>query len=338
VRGTGTFNLFGSGNYFDNNRNGVLDGTLVPYDTLGYPGIVGPGFRTQPFAYPAANPTMTAAQAYQHVIDNAGVNYPRRDQVDGLLIDEVRSKGTQGFYVYNETDLPFSNGGLGDVFSAPAPLDTDRDGMPDAWEDAHGLNKNSAADAVAASATNAPYLNVEVYLNSLTDTPAPAFVRPPSSVQLAASTVEVPAPASQIVLTWADNSANESYFVLERSTDGTTYADVFHPVANATTYTDAGLLPNTTYYYRLKAITGTEASAYSGVATVKTPALPSAPVVAATPTPTDAFQYAELTNGTLALKWTGSTIPPCLPCISAPTRLPSPSWPMCPTPPRRPTR
>ena len=307
TRGTGTFNLFGSGNYFDNNRNGVLDGTAVPYDSVGYPGIVRAGFRTQPFAYPAANPTMTAAQAYQFVIDNAGVNYPRRDQVDGLLIDEVRSKGTQGFYVYNETDLPFSNGGLGDVFSAPAPLDTDRDGMPDAWEDAHGLNKNSAADAVAASTTNAPYLNLEVYVNSLTNNPAPDFVRPPSGVQLAASTVEVPAPASQVVLTWTDNSANESYFVLERSTDGTTFTDVFHPVANATTYTDAGLQPNTTYYYRLKAITGNEASAYSGVVTVKTPALPSAPAVAATPTPTDAFQYAELTNGALALKWTGST-------------------------------
>jgi Rieske Fe-S protein len=306
TRGTGTFNLFGSGNYFDNNRNGVLDGAPVPYDSVGYPGIVRAGFRIQPFAYPAANPTMTAAQAYQFVIDNAGVNYPRRDQVDGLLIDEVRSKGTQGFYVYNETDLPFSNGGLGDVFGAPAPLDTDRDGMPDAWEDAHGLNKNSAADALTASTTNAPYLNLEVYVNSLTNTPAPDFVRPPSNVQLAASTVEVPAPASQVVLTWADNSPNESYFVLERSTDGTTFTDVFHPAANATTYTDASLLPNITYYYRLKAITGAEASAYSGVATVKTPALPSAPAVAATPTPSDAFQYAELTNGTLALKWTGS--------------------------------
>ena len=305
TRGTGTFNLYGAGNYFDNNRNGVLDGAPVPYDTVGYPGIVGPGFRTQPFAYPAASPVMTAAQAYQHAIDSAGVTYPRRDQVDGLLIDEVRSRGTQGYYVYNESDLPFSNGGLGDVFSAPAPLDTDQDGMPDAWELAHGLNKNSATDAVA-STLDARYLNVEVYVNSLIKTAAPDFVRPPSGVQLTATTVEVPAPASKIVLTWADNSPAESYFVLERSADGVTYTDIAHPAANATTYTDSGLLPNTTYYYRLKAITGADASAYSGVASGKTPALPSAPTVAATPTPADAFQYAELTNGALALKWTGS--------------------------------
>ncbi|RYU78562.1 pectate lyase family protein, partial [Hymenobacter persicinus] len=39
-RGTGTFNLYGSGNLFDNNRNGLLDGQPVPYDTVGYPGIV----------------------------------------------------------------------------------------------------------------------------------------------------------------------------------------------------------------------------------------------------------------------------------------------------------
>ncbi|MBO0359793.1 T9SS type A sorting domain-containing protein [Hymenobacter sp. BT186] len=306
-RGTGTFNLFGSGNYFDNNRNGVLDGTLVPYDTVGYPGIVGPGFRSQPFAYPNATPVRTALQAYQHVIDSVGAAYPRRDQVDGLMIDEVRSRGTQGYYVFNESDLPFGNGGLGNVFGAPAPLDTDQDGMPDAWEDTHGLNKNNRADAVAYSTTAPAYLNIEVYINSLMKTTPPAFVKPPSGVQLSATTVELPTPGSTVVLTWTDNSTNETHFVLERSADGVAYTAIAQPVANATTYTDnAGLQPNTTYYYRLKAVTGTEESSFSQPVSVKTPALPSAPAVVTTPTPTDGLQYAELTAGALALKWTGS--------------------------------
>ncbi|QNH63384.1 LamG-like jellyroll fold domain-containing protein [Hymenobacter sediminicola] len=306
-RGTGTFNLFGSGNYFDNNRNGVLDGTLVPYDTVGYPGIADTGFRTQPFSYPAAANPLTAVQAYQQVIDSAGATYPRRDQVDGLMIDEVRSRGTQGYYVYTEADLPFTNGGLGNVFGAPSRQDSDADGMPDAWEDAHGLNKNNKADAVAYSTTAPAYLNIEVYVNSLIKTAAPAFVRPPSGMELAATSTEVPAPASQVVLNWLDNSPNETNFVLERSADGVTYTAIAQPAADATTYTDnAGLQPNTTYSYRLKAVTSTEESTFA-VASVKTPGLPSAPTVAVTPSPTDAFQYAEITNGNLTLKWTGST-------------------------------
>ena len=47
-----------------------------------------------------------------------------------------------------------------------APLDTDRDGMPDSWESARGLNPGNAADgALLFGGTG--YTNVEIYLNSL---------------------------------------------------------------------------------------------------------------------------------------------------------------------------
>jgi hypothetical protein len=39
--------------------------------------------------------------------------------------------------------------------------------MPDTWETARGLNKNSATDATTYSTTNPGYLNIEVYVNSL---------------------------------------------------------------------------------------------------------------------------------------------------------------------------
>src|SRR5699024_2802484 len=124
-----------------------------------------------------------------------------------LLVAEVKSKGTAGYYVYRETDLPFSNGGVGEVFGAPAPQDTDMDGMPDAWEDTNGLDKNDPTDAVAFSSTDVDYLNIEVYINSLMEDPAPAFVKPPSAIAVNATTV-LDLSSSQIEISWEDNADN----------------------------------------------------------------------------------------------------------------------------------
>ncbi len=305
-RGTGTFNLYGAGNYFDNNKNGVLDGTLVPYNESGYPGISEDGFRTQPYAYPMATPTFTAEEAYEWVINTVGATYPYRDQVDALMVDEVASRGTKGLYVYLESDLPLANGGLGEVFGAPAPLDTDGDGIPDAWEDAHGLDKNNKEDAVAYSTESPGYLNIEVYINSLIDSPAPVFLKPPTEVTLTATSVEEPA-SSTVVINWKDNSEDEVNFVIERSSDGSNFTVVAELAANTTSYTDTeGLIPNTTYYYRLKAVNEEEVSDYSVVATVQTPPIPTAPAVASAPAPANNYQYASLSNAALTLTWAGS--------------------------------
>ncbi|MEX2092324.1 MAG: hypothetical protein WD971_06585, partial [Pirellulales bacterium] len=50
--------------------------------------------------------------------------------------------------------------------------DTDHDGLPDAWEAAHGLNPNSpASDFSDANADTDGFTNLEAYLNSLTAKP-----------------------------------------------------------------------------------------------------------------------------------------------------------------------
>ncbi len=46
------------------------------------------------------------------------------------------------------------------------PLDSDGDGMPDEWEQQHGLNPNDAADGPQVTDARG-YTNVEVYLNAL---------------------------------------------------------------------------------------------------------------------------------------------------------------------------
>jgi hypothetical protein len=47
-------------------------------------------------------------------------------------------------------------------------MDTDGDGMPDAWETKYGLNPNSASDATG-DFDHTGYTNIEKYINGLID-------------------------------------------------------------------------------------------------------------------------------------------------------------------------
>ncbi|MGQ7947621.1 LamG-like jellyroll fold domain-containing protein [Flavobacterium sp. WC2509] len=309
-RGNSNFSLYGSGNYFDNNKNGVLDGTLVPADLTGYPVEDASSILSVPYDYPMKNTTLTAQDAYDKIVLSVGASYPRRDQVDELMISDLKTKGTTATYVYAQSDLTkqfgFINGGAGHVYGAPAPLDTDNDGMPDAWEDANGLNKNSA-DALAISSTNAPYLNIEVYINGLTNVTPSDFIIPPSSTTFTnVVSTESPA-ASSLTVKWGDNATNEDNYVLERSTDGTNFTIINTLGANVISYNDSGLVPNTQYYYRVKATNSTESSVYSIVTSVTTPPIPSAPSKASAPNPSTGTNNIQLTSGNLSLKWSGST-------------------------------
>lgn len=306
-RGNSNFYLYGSGNYFDNNKNGVLDGALVSEDLTGYPTGDVSSLQPAPYDYPVKNAPLTAQQAFDNIALKVGASYPKRDQVDSLMIADLVSKGTEAFYVYREYDLPFINGGVGHVYAAPSPLDTDNDGMPDAWEDANSLDKNNAADALTVSASNAPYLNIEVYLNGLVNTTPPDFIIPPSNIHFTnAASVEVP-PSSSLTVNWDDNAYNEDNYVLERSTDGTNFTVIATLAANATSHNDTDLTPNTNYYYRVKATNATDSSVYSTVASLTTPAIPSAPTKATTPTPNMGFNFVELSGGNLTLTWAGSS-------------------------------
>ena len=88
-----------------------------------------------------------------------------------------------------------------------------------------------------------------------------------------------PVSASQINLGWTDNSTNENNFIIGRSiTSGGPYTDVGAAPANATSFTDSGLITSTTYYYVVRAGNAGGSSANTAQATATTmPPAPAAP-------------------------------------------------------------
>ena len=90
-----------------------------------------------------------------------------RDDVDDRLVENVRK--SKGRLIDSQSEV----GGWPKLRSKTPPADKDRDGMPDAWEKAHGLDSNDAADR-NADRDGDGYTNLEEYLNSLSQT---AFVK-----------------------------------------------------------------------------------------------------------------------------------------------------------------
>ncbi len=75
----------------------------------------------------------------------------------------------------------------------------------------------------------------------------------------------------KISLSWQDNAVTETGYILERS-EGTNgnFTQIIQLSANAAAFTDNGVVPNKTYFYRVRAKQGNEFSAYSNEAVAVT--------------------------------------------------------------------
>jgi hypothetical protein len=95
------------------------------------------------------------------------------------------------------------------------------------------------------------------------------FLSPPPATP--SNLVATPVSSSQINLAWSDNSNDESGFVIESSLDGVNgWTALVTTAANVTSFSDTGLDAETAYYYRVKAIKASVASAYSNIASATT--------------------------------------------------------------------
>ena len=130
---------------------------------------------SQPIDY-VVTTTHTAEQAYEKVLAYAGASL-HRDTFDDLMVNDTReglatytgAGNHKGIIDSQEDNRPADASDDWSAWptlnSAPAPADTDRDGMPDDWEAANGLNPNDASDG--AITTSDGYTNLEHYLNSI---------------------------------------------------------------------------------------------------------------------------------------------------------------------------
>lgn len=109
---------------------------------------------------PLSNVTIQpAAAAQETVLREAGATLPARDAADQRVAAEVaEGKG-------KVIDSPAQVGGYPDYHPGEAMPDSDRDGMPDAWEKARGLDP-AKADANGRN-LDPRYDNIEVYFNGL---------------------------------------------------------------------------------------------------------------------------------------------------------------------------
>lgn len=121
--------------------------------------------------------THSAAESFSKVLAYSGASL-YRDEIDARYMEEAKT-GTAK-YKGSITQSPGIIDKVADVngyteanfgtATRPADFDTDKDGIPDAWEIANGLDPNDASDALTYSLDSKEYYtNLEVYANSLVE-------------------------------------------------------------------------------------------------------------------------------------------------------------------------
>jgi hypothetical protein len=146
-----------------------------------------------------------------------------------------------------------------------------------------GANATSYQNTGLLSSTSYSYRvravkqsGTSAYSNTASATTQAGQTAPAAPTNLATVVVS----SSQINLTWTDNATNESGFRIERCTGTgcTSFAEITTVGVNATSYQNTGLLPATSYSYRVRAFNQAGTSAYSNTASATTQSVaPSAP-------------------------------------------------------------
>lgn len=294
TRATATFQVYQKGNKIDENLDGILNGRDASEEdyrrsedvTVTFVSSYD-DFHNSPQRHPDILSATTAEEAYEWIRQNAGASLPVRDEVDNYMINELISLGAKGVLINGESELGLANN-VGVLFKGNKYLDTDNDGIPDFWEDANGLDKNNAEDALLTADNG--YLNIENYINGI-NAPIP-YVKYPSHVQVSAVSKE------SISLRWVNNAEESTAIILEMSADNETFIPVLL-TRDVTTYTFDDLTSNTPYYFRFKTINGEVESLYTDILEIKTNGEAAPPVASVNPIPENGTTTSSYSSVTL---------------------------------------
>jgi len=117
---------------------------------------------------------------------------------------------------------------------------------------------------------------------------APVSAMPFAAVAAPSGLAVVAASAYEIDLSWTDNATNETGFQVWQATDGINFAPLATTGAEVTNFSNTGLLPGTTYYYRVDAFSNYTNSDYSAIASATTLSGPPPAPTGLTATPGNA--------------------------------------------------
>ncbi|KAF2468752.1 pectate lyase-like protein [Lindgomyces ingoldianus] len=138
TRGNANFRGWVEGNWYDSDKDGVLNGKEIGVASSNYGGMA---LATAKFPFPAPVKTLSANDALKFVQQSAGASLVR-DEVDKRLIAELASFGKMGELVSDENASPMN--GVGSVDGGSRLVDTDGDGIPDEGEIKVGSDKGKS--------------------------------------------------------------------------------------------------------------------------------------------------------------------------------------------------
>jgi len=161
---TGTDHIYQAGNFVDLDRNGKLDGRLVSRADFDQ---VGATIMAEPFAKPDIPVRAEAADRIVREIVNDAGDSLCRDAVDTKMVNDLLSFGFKGHLIDEEKDA----GGHPPSTSGKVELDSDGDGIPDTWEEAHHLDPHDPGNASKID-TETGYTYLELYLSEMAHRPA----------------------------------------------------------------------------------------------------------------------------------------------------------------------